>query len=185
GTERFGPHVVGKALDDRVLLAVVTEVLRRVPPNDLKCDLTLACTVQEEIGLIGASALAGHEPFAAAIALEIGMAGDIPGVDASAAPIRLGAGPVLVHKDSLVHYDHGLTRRLEQVAEQAGIPLQHAVYGSFGSDGAALMKADIPTALVAFPTRYTHTPFETAHLDDIEALVEWLCAFVRAELPGP
>ena len=30
-TERFGRHVVGKALDDRVLLAVLTEVLRRVP----------------------------------------------------------------------------------------------------------------------------------------------------------
>ena len=29
------------------------------------------------------------------------------------------------------------------------------------------------------PARYTHTPFETAHLGDIEALAEWMCAFVR------
>jgi putative aminopeptidase FrvX len=41
------------------------------------------------------------------------------------------------------------------------------------------MKADIPAALVAFPGRYTHTPFETGHMDDIEALVEWLAALVR------
>jgi len=46
------------------------------------------------------------------------------------------------------------------------------------------MKSDIPAALVAFPTRYTHTPFETAHLDDIEALVAWMCAFVRGGLGG-
>lgn len=130
--------------------------------------------------MIGAYALANREQFDAAVAVEIGLAGDMPGVDPQAVPLRLGAGPALIHKDSLVHYDHALTGRLEQIAGAAGIPIQHGVFGSFGSDGAALMKADIPTALVAFPTRYTHTPFEMGHLDDIEALVTWLGAFVRA-----
>ncbi|MDQ3248222.1 MAG: M42 family peptidase, partial [Chloroflexota bacterium] len=78
-TERMGDHVVGKALDDRVPLAVLTEVLRRVPQEELRCELTLACTVQEEIGLIGASGLVAHERFDAAIAVEIGLAGDVPG----------------------------------------------------------------------------------------------------------
>ena len=27
--------------------------------------------------------------------------------------------------------------------------------------------------------RHTHTPFEAGHLGDIEALTEWMCAFVR------
>jgi endoglucanase len=178
-TERFGDHVVGKALDDRVPMVVATEVLRRVPVNQLNCRLTLACSVQEEIGLIGASALSAREEYDAGIAIEVGLAGDIPAVADDMMPLALGAGPVLVHKDSLVHYDHKLTSRLESVAQAAGIPIQHAIFGSFGSDGAALMKADIPAALVAFPTRYTHTPFEMAHMGDIEALVEWLCAFVR------
>lgn len=178
-TEQWGEHVVGKALDDRVPLAVITEVARRTPLAERGCDLTLACTVQEEIGLIGAFALAAHEQFDAAIAVEIGLAGDIPGVAYRSMPTRLGGGPLLVHKDALVHYDHALTAKLEQCARQEGIPIQHAVFGSFGSDGSATMKADIPSALVAFPARYTHTPFEMAHLDDIEALVEWLCAFVR------
>ena len=176
--EQFGPHVVGKALDDRAPLAVLTEVLRRVSADDLAWNLTLVCTVQEEIGLIGAAAVGAFEEFDAAIAVEIGLAGDIPGVEERAMPLRLGAGPVLVHKDALVHYDYALTKALEAVAETANIPIQHAVFGSFGSDGAALMKADIPSALVAFPARYTHTPFETGHLGDLEALVKWLCAFV-------
>lgn len=181
-TEQFGRHVVGKALDDRVLLAVLTEVLRRVPADQRACDLTVVCSVQEEIGLVGASALAVREQVDAAVVLEIGLAGDIPGVYWRDMPVRLGGGPLLVHKDSLVHYDHRLTARLEQIADEEGIVIQHAVFGSFGSDGAALMQADIPTALVAFPARYTHTPFETGHLDDIEALTEWLCAFVRKGL---
>lgn len=178
-TERFGDHVVGKALDDRVLLAVITEVLRRVPAEALRCQLILACTVQEEIGLVGAAGLAAREEFDAAIALDVGLAGDIPGVQDHVMPVKLGGGPVLVHKDSQIHYDYALTSKLETIAVDAGIPIQHAVFGSFGSDGAAFMRADIPAALVGFPTRYTHTPFETGHLGDIEALVEWMCAFVR------
>jgi endoglucanase len=171
--------VVGKALDDRVPLAVITEVLRRVPAAERAWNLTLVASIQEEIGLIGAFALSAHQGFDAAIVVEIGLAGDIPTIGLNAMPLRLGGGPVLVHKDSLVHYDHRLTMALQDTASQHAIPIQHAIFGSFGSDGAALMKADIPAALVAFPARYTHSPFETGHLGDIEALTEWLCAFVR------
>jgi endoglucanase len=177
-TEQFGNHVVGKALDDRVPLVVVSEVLRRVAVADLTCQLTAVCTVQEEVGLIGAAALAAREQFDAAIAVEIGLASDIPGVDSRSVSLSLGQGPVLVHKDAMVHYDYALTARLERVAAEADIAIQHAVFGSFGSDGSAFMKADIPAALVAFPTRYTHTPFEMGHMDDIEQLIKWLCAFV-------
>ncbi|MFZ1756049.1 MAG: hypothetical protein WBO46_21350 [Caldilineaceae bacterium] len=178
-TDRFGPHVVGKALDDRACLAMLTEVIRRVPAEEMKWQLTLACTVQEEIGLVGAYAAGNREDFDAAIVVEIGLAGDIPGVGESMMPVHLGGGPILVHKDAQVHYDYNLTAALEQTAAENHISIQHAVFGSFGSDGGALMKSDIPSALVAFPARYTHTPFETAHLGDMEDLVTWLCAFVR------
>ena len=178
-TEQFGPHIVGKAIDDRALLAVLTELVRRVPTAEMRCQLTLAATVQEEIGLVGASALAARQEYDAAVALEIGLAGDIPGVQEDLMPLHLGKGPILVHKDARVHYDHRVTHAFEQAAADANIAIQHGIFGSFGSDGDAFMKADIPAALLAFPTRYTHTPFETAHLGDIEGLVQWLAAFVR------
>jgi len=178
-TERMGHHVVGKALDDRACLAIITEVIRRVPVDEMKWQITLACTVQEEIGLVGAFATGNREAFDATIVVEIGLAGDIPSIGEAMMPVRLGGGPILVHKDSQVHYDYALTAALEQTAAENGIPIQHAVFGSFGSDGGALMKSDIPAALIAFPARYTHTPFETAHLGDMEEMVRWLCAFVR------
>ncbi len=181
-TERFGSNVVGKALDDRVLLAVLTELLGRVSSYNLQVDLTLGCSVQEEIGVIGAFAMSARREFDYAIALEIGLASDIPTVPNTAVSLQLGKGPALVHKDSMVHYDHRLTTHLEEVAKKADIPIQHAIFGSFGSDGSALMKADIPSAMLAFPARYTHTPFETANLGDIEALVDWLEAFVKTEI---
>jgi endoglucanase len=178
-TEQFGPHVVGKAIDDRALIAVLTELVRRVPASEMRCQLTLAATVQEEIGLVGASALSARQEYDAAVVLEIGLAGDVPGVQEDMMPLYLGKGPILVHKDSLVHYDYRMTQAFELAAAEAGIAIQHGILGSFGSDGGAFMKADIPTALLAFPTRYTHTPFETAHLGDIEGMVNWLAAFVR------
>ena len=178
-TRQIGKNIVGKALDDRVLVAILTELVRRVSAETLKYDITIACTVQEEIGVVGASALAAREQFDAAIALEVGMAGDIPTVSPREMPVKLGGGPILVHKDSLVHYDYKLTRQLEDVAAANDIAIQHAIFGSFGSDGSALMKADIPSALLAFPTRYTHSPFETANLGDIEQLTELLCRFVQ------
>jgi endoglucanase len=180
-TEQYGPHVVGKALDDRAPLAIITEVARRVPAAERAWELTLGASVQEEIGLIGAYGIGAYEPggFDAAIAVEIGLAGDIPLVNSNLMPLKLGDGPVLIHKDAMVHYDHALTAQLERSAAAADVPIQHSVFGSFGSDGHALMKFDIPSAMVAFPSRYTHSPFETAHLRDIEQLVDWLCAFVR------
>lgn len=180
-TVQHGQHIVGKALDDRVPLAIISEVMRRVPAEERRFDLTLACSVQEEIGLIGASALTAQHSFDAAIVVEIGLAGDIPTIGYYSLPIRLGDGPILVHKDAMVHYDHALTAQLEQAASAAHIPIQHAIFGSFGSDGTALMKADIPSAMVAFPARYTHTPFETAHRKDIDDMVDWLSAFTRIQ----
>lgn len=178
-TRRVGRQLVGKAFDDRVAIAVITEVMRRVPVAERRWDLAVAATVQEEIGVVGASALAAREQFAAAVVVESGLCGDVPQAGEAAMPIRLGGGPALVHKDSLVHYDHALTSSLEESAASAGISIQHAVFGSFGSDGFAFMKADMPTALVTFPTRYTHTPFETADERDIAALTDLLCAFLR------
>lgn len=178
-TERWGDHVVGKALDDRVPIAVMTELIKRVPQDKLAWDVTLAATVQEEIGIVGAAALASREKFDSAIIVEIGLAGDIPHVGLNAVPLKLGAGPALVHKDSIIHYDRDLTAALERCAAAANIPIQHAVFGSFGSDGASFMRNDIPAAMIVFPARYTHSPFEMGHLDDIEKMVDWLAAFVQ------
>jgi putative aminopeptidase FrvX len=178
-TERWGDDkIVGKALDDRAALAVMTAAIDALKPADYAWDVTWACTVQEEIGTIGAYALAAQERFDAAIIVEIGMAGDIPAVSVNDMPLVLGAGPGLIHKDSLIHYDHALTASLERCAADHKIPIQHAVFGSFGSDGRAFTQADVPTAMMVFPARYTHSPFEMASLRDLSAMVDWLCAFI-------
>ncbi len=179
-TRRIGGNLVGKAMDDRAALAVMTQLLERIDRDRLAFELWFGSTVQEEIGLVGAGSVAG---FDLAIALEIGLAGDIPPVGLDHIPARLGQGPILGHKDGAVAYDVKLTRRLQAVAERQGVPIQQLVFLNFTSDGRAFMANDVPTALLAFPTRYSHSPVETVDERDLEAVTRLLAAFV-VQAPG-
>jgi len=179
-TQRFGARYVGKAIDNRVSLALMTHLLMTIDVSDLQYDLILAATVQEEIGLVGAQSLGGPESFDLAIAIDNGPIADYPGTDEGDLPVRLGRGPTLVHKDAMVHYDRRVIGRLLDVATANDIPVQHGVYPGFGSDGAALIRAGIPTALLAISTRYTHSPFEMGDERDLDSALRLLAAFVTS-----
>lgn len=184
---RLGRHVVGGGLTDRAPLAVLTAILRRalrVPPAERGADLTIACTARGEVDRLGTSTLAptsGRDGFDAAIVVGIGRADDGPGAVGPTASIRLGAGPLLAHRDARVAYDAALSAALERAARHAGIAVQHAVRGVLSGDGPALLRADIPTGMVAFAVRHARTPGESAHPTDLAALVDWLCAFARSD----
>ena len=177
-TRRLGTRIVGKAMDDRAALTIATELGRRAAGRRLGYELWLASTVQEENGLIGATALGAGQPgFDLAIALDVGLCGDVPGVGLHEMPVRLGGGPAIVHRDSSVRYHRALTYALCAAGEKRGIAVQHAAFQGYGSDSAAMFKASVPSALVAYPTRYTHTAIETVDESDLEACVELLLAF--------
>ena len=188
-TRRLGSRIVGKAIDDRVALALMTHLLAVVSSSDLAYDLTLAATVQEEIGLVGALSLERSGPFDLAIAIDNGPIADYPGVDRREMPVELGKGPSLVYKDSWVHYDRRIIYQLLDVAKSNGIAVQECIFPGFGSDGAALIRSGIPTALLAVATRDTHAPFEMLDEADLNGAFELLRAFVTTPAqslpPGP
>ncbi|MBV9110018.1 MAG: hypothetical protein JO306_11470, partial [Gemmatimonadetes bacterium] len=102
---KMGRLLVGKAMDDRLGVAVLVELARRIARAQRRFDVTLAVTVQEEIGSLGASSIARDgRSFDAGFIIDNGLAGDIPTVSETHVPVRLGMGPVLVHRDSSVHY---------------------------------------------------------------------------------
>jgi putative aminopeptidase FrvX len=177
-TRRIGDRVIGKAVDDRFALAIMTLLLDKLDPAQLPYDLYFAATTQEEIGLVGAASLRSEVDADLAIALDNGPVGDIPTVDRRDLPTRLGAGPALVHKDGRAHYSEEISWQLAKVAERNGIPIQHAVWEFFGSDGDSLIQQGIPTALIGLSTRYTHSPFEMFDLRDFDLALDLVRAFV-------
>jgi putative aminopeptidase FrvX len=182
-TRRSGGNIVGKAMDDRAGLAVMTALAERVDRSRLRYDVWFASTVQEEIGLVGARSVAAG--FDLGLVVEVGLAGDIPLVDERSMPVRLGGGPILVHKDAQVTYSRAITLALARCAQTAQIPIQHATFQNFGSDGKEWIMEGVPTAMVAFPCRYTHSPYETVKEADLEALVEFLVAFLTSAPQEP
>jgi putative aminopeptidase FrvX len=183
-TRRLGRLIVGKAMDDRAALAIATLVAERLSGrNDLAYELWLASTVQEENGLLGAASLVDDERFDAAIALDVGLTGDFPGPDPLDFPAKLGAGPIVVLQDGSCHYSRPLSLALLGTAARLNLPVQRAVFQHYGSDGAALIRRGVETALLTYPTRYTHSPIETVDEDDVLACVRLLEAFLTST-PG-
>ena len=178
-TRALGEYLVGPSMDDRVGLTVMDGLIDAVAGAELACELWLGATVQEENGLHGARALALAERFDAAIAVDVGLAGDIPTVEEREYGTRLGAGPIVVHRDTGIVYDRVLTQHLLGL----GVPAQDGLFASYGSDGLAIAETGTPTALLTVATRYTHTAFETIHRDDLAAAVELLRVFVTRALP--
>jgi tetrahedral aminopeptidase len=170
---RQGPSLFGKALDDRLGVAVLIELLRAEynPAAAPGFDLLAAFSVQEEIGLRGARVAAYALQPDLAIAIDSTPANDIPtwdGAENTLYNTRLGAGPALYVADSATLSDPRLVRYLAQIAEALGIPYQFRQPGGGGTDAGAIhqQRAGIPSISVSIPGRYPHTASGMARLED-------------------
>ena len=75
---------------------------------------------------------------------------------------------------------------LAEAADEKNIRWQHEVLRAGGTDTGAVQRArgGILSGCISFPTRYIHSPWETADMGDYEAAVQLVCAAVaKQELP--
>ncbi len=165
---RLGPSVRGKALDDRIGVVTLIELLKSAPEH---IDLLCAFAVQEEIGARGARVAAYAFQPDIAIALDVTPARDLPAWDGSENAMyntRLGAGPALYAADSSTLADPRLMRFFIQTAETHGIPFQVRQPGSGGTDAGAihLSRGGVPSISISTPGRYLHTPAGISRIAD-------------------
>lgn len=177
--EVIGDVVVSKALDDRLGVYVMIEALRAAVEID--AEVIAIATTQEEVGLRGATTSAFGVEADIAVALDVTIAGDIPGIPGDSSVTKLRGGTAIKVFDSS-HIPHpGLVQHLRDIAEAHNIPYQLEVLPRGGTDAAAFQRsqAGIPATTISIPTRYVHTVNEMAAISDIEASVELLAAFLR------
>jgi endoglucanase len=180
-TVQMGETVTGKALDDRVCVLAMLEAARRIEDPDVT--IHFCATVQEEIGLRGAKALGVDVDPDLAVALDVTVASDVPGVQPDKHVTTLGEGTAIKLKDSSVVTSPKVHRRMRAVAEDEEIPHQTEVLPSGGTDTAGFQTTAgaKPVGAISVPTRYLHTVTETAHVADVDATVDLLTAFLRTE----
>lgn len=150
---------LGKALDDRLGLAVINDVLAETANQKLPNQLDLAATVQEEIGLRGAAVVYASLQPDIAINIEVGIADDYPGLLAERKEhIQLGKGPTLFVYDRSMIPNQALLNWIMNLAKANHIPVQLEVESGYGEDASKLQASGegVPAINLGIPMRYAH-----------------------------
>lgn len=179
--ERVGNNIMSKAMDDRVSVFVMLEALRRLKElGEVQSEIYAVATVQEEVGLRGATTAAfGVEPDVG-VAIDVTLAMDIADYPARNHITKLGAGTAIKIMDGSLICHPKLVRHFRDLAESKGITHQMEILPRGGTDAGAIQRsrAGVPSITLSIPTRYIHTVNEMSSWADIEASIELLAQFL-------
>ncbi|MBE3116067.1 M42 family metallopeptidase [Candidatus Bathyarchaeota archaeon] len=171
--------VTGKAFDNRAGCIAMVETLKLIEKTD--CTICAVGTVQEEVGLRGAATAAfGVDPDIA-IALDVTIAGDVPGVREFDTSVKMGKGPTLTVSDSGLITHPKVLRWLLDTAEEEKIScqLESGLLGSTDAARISITRQGIPCGTVSIPTRYIHSPVGMLNLKDIENSAKLTAAAIQ------
>ena len=171
-------------MDDKAGLWICMEALRRAKNMGLQVALSAVATVQEEIGLRGATTSAyGVNPHVG-IAVDVTHATDCPTIDKTQeGDIKLGGGPVIYRGPNM---NPVVVENLQSVAERSKIPCQWGAIGrGTGTDANAiqLSRDGVAAGLISVPNRYMHSAVEMVSLEDLDQSAELLARFASSLEP--
>lgn len=177
-------YITSPGLDDKVGLWVAMETLRLLHGRDLAVDVFAVSTVQEEVGLRGATTSAYGIHPTVGIAIDVCHATDTPGNEKKQlGETRLGGGPAIFRGPNI---NPRVFERLEAAANALSIPVQRrGAPRPTGTDANVMQLAreGVATGVVGIPNRYMHSPVEVCHLDDLERAAQLLAEFCARITP--
>lgn len=180
---RNGEFAAAKAFDDRIGAFIAMEVVRTLKEENIEHANTVigAATVQEEVGLRGARTTAHVVEPDVGFALEVDIAGDIPGIKPEEAPSKLGKGPSLLTMDRSMIPNQPLIEFVMKTADKEKISYQLSQTAGGGTDAGVihLNRAGCPSLVIGVPTRHIHSHVGILNLDDIEQTIWLLVAVIK------
>ena len=173
-------RLASPAMDDRIACYVQAQALLELEENN-KNDVIAVFSVQEEVGLRGATTAAYAAEPDLGIAVDVTGVGDVPGV-ATKVPVELGKGAAIKIMDRSLISTPAVVEMMEKLAKENGIAHQREVLPYGGTDAGAIQKSrgGVATGAISIPCRYIHSEAETVDMDDVEACVQLLGACLRA-----
>lgn len=166
-------YLMAKAWDNRIGCAIAIEVLRQLRQENHPNTVYGVGTVQEEVGLRGARTAAYAIQPDIGFAVDVGIAGDTPGVSNKEAQAKMGKGPqILLYDGSMVSHKK-LRDFVTDVADELNIPYQFDHLSGGGTDAGAihLTTQGVPSIVISIPTRYIHSHAGILHRDDFDHAV--------------
>ena len=181
----LGECVAGKALDNRVGVAVLVECLSRLSAQQEASphELVFAFTTQEQPGMRGAGAAAFRAQADIVLAVDVCDASDTPG--AGGPGTCLGKGPVIRVRDRLMLSHAGVIGWMTAAAESAGIPYQKEITGkpAGGAHAAQASAEGAAAGVLSVACRYRGSPVEVVNWTDVEHQVDLLARMLAEAAP--
>lgn len=173
--ELLGKQVSAKAFDDKIGIAVMYEVAKKLERIPHKSEVNFAITAQEEVGIRGAGAVTYLVRPDIAIILDVCHGNSYNKKD----ELDLGKG-LAVAIGGRLH--PALTKKFIEICKENRYPYQiEASPASTSTDAENISIAGdgVPCILCSIPTRYMHTATEVIDLKDAEDLADCIAKFIN------
>lgn len=178
---RLGAHrLASPAMDDRISCYIQAQALLELSEKT-KNEIIAVFSVQEEVGVAGASTAAYASEPDMGIAIDVTGTGDVPEVKTKLS-VELGKGAAIKIMDRSLICTPSVVELMEGLAAENGIPTQREVLPFGGTDAGPMQKSrgGVATGVISVPCRYIHSEAETVDLRDVQACVDLLKACLKA-----
>ena len=179
----LGTRVNARSFDDRLGCTALVAATWALGPRLSGRDVTFVWSTGEELGLVGAAAVArsmaaeGRAPDYV-FAVDTFVSSDSPLESTRFADAKVGDGFVVRAVDNSNVVPRKLVDKLVALARAQGIPAQYGVTGG-GNDGAAFLRYGSTDVALGWPLRYSHSPGEVVDIRDVDALARIVAAVAR------
>ncbi len=173
----MGECVNCKSIDNRVSVFILIETLKKLQGQTLPYDLYAVFTVQEEVGIRGASVSSLDIQPDFGFGLDTTIAYDVPGAKEHEKVTSLGKGAGIKIMDSSTICDYRMVSYMKKISNENNIAWQPEILPAGGTDTAGIQRMSAGGAIsgaVSIPTRHIHQVIEMAHKKDIQAAIELL-----------
>jgi putative aminopeptidase FrvX len=180
----LGTRANGRSFDDRVGDTALISALWALGGPLKDRDVTFVWSTGEEIGLVGAGALAkrlaaeGHAPDYV-FAVDTLVSSDSPLESKRFADAEIGKGFAVRAVDNSNIVPHELVDKVLRLSRANHIPVQLGVTGG-GNDGATFVPFGSVDIALGWPLRYSHSPAEVIDTRDVDALARIIAVIARS-----
>lgn len=173
--------LLAKAWDNRIGCAIAIEVLKQLKDTDHPNIVYGVGTIQEEVGLRGAKTSTHAIKPDIGFGVDVGIAGDMPGVSDKDADSKLGEGPQIILYDASMVSHKGVRDFIVATADEHNIPYQYATMAGGGTDSGSihLTANGVPSLSITVATRYIHSHAAILHRDDFDHTVKLIVEAIK------
>lgn len=175
-------YLTAKAFDNRYGCALAIDVLQNLKNEAIDINLMAGANVQEEVGLRGAKVAANKIKPDLAIAIDVAIAYDTPGMSGQVSDTAIGNGPVVIIMDASNIGHVGFTKHIKDVAKKHNITVQLDTTAGGGTDAGSIHVANegTPTVSIGVALRYMHSNVSVLHTDDYKNSVALVTEIVKS-----